>query len=312
MIHMLLSYSCADIICISMQRQKILVTGSSGLIGSALCRLLGAKGHDLRCFDLAARGDAHGDVRCPHDLDAAVAGCDGVVHLAAVSRVVWGEADPGSCRATNVAGTRNLVEAIGRAGNRAWLVLGSSREVYGQATTLLVTETAPLRPMNHYARSKRDAEQIIAEAAHTGLRAAILRFSTVYGSSADHADRVIPAFCRAALSGAPLRLDGAATCLDITHVADVAAGIARVARALDAGQSLPPLQFSTGRGTSLADLAGMIIALARSTSPIMQAPARAYDVARFVGDPGRARTLVGWSPSVGLQDGLADLLAQFR
>ncbi|MCC5991788.1 MAG: NAD-dependent epimerase/dehydratase family protein [Rhodobacteraceae bacterium] len=280
------------------------------MIGSALCSLLGAQGHDLRCFDLAARGLAHGDVRAPADLDAAVAGCDGVVHLAAVSRVVWAEADPLLCQMTNVTGTRNVVEAIRRAESRAWLILGSSREVYGQAQLLPVAETAPLRPMNHYARSKCAAEQIIAEAACNGLRAAILRFSTVYGSSADHADRVVPAFCRAALSGAPLRLDGAETCLDITHVADVVAGIARVARALDAGRSLPPLHFTTGQGTRLAELAGMIIALAQSGSTITHAPARAYDVARFVGDPARARNLVGWSPSVRLQDGLADLLDQ--
>ena len=87
----------------------ILITGSAGLVGRALTRALRGLGRTVHALDLAASpGPDRGDVRSPPDVARVVAGCAGIVHLAAVSRVVWGERDPQLCRATNEGGTRNV------------------------------------------------------------------------------------------------------------------------------------------------------------------------------------------------------------
>lgn len=293
-----------------MTRETVLVTGSSGLIGSAVCAVLGARGHAVRRFDIADRQGGEGDICAPALVDRAMQGCTGVIHLAAVSRVIWGERDPAHCHRTNVVGTANIIAALQDRGLRPWLILASSREVYGQSRRLPVREDAPLRPMNHYARSKVEAERAVMQASAAGLRTAVVRFSTVYGALGDHPDRVIPAFCRAALNGLPLRVEGEANRLDITHIADVAPCIADVAERLSRGQSLEPMHLTSGQGVSLSDLAATVVRLARSNSTIVTASPRDYDVASFIGDPARARAQAGWRPSMPLETGLQMLIAQ--
>jgi len=293
-----------------LKREKILVTGSSGLIGTAVCAVLELRGHDVRRFDIADRQGGRGDILAPADLDEAMQDCAGIVHLAAVSRVIWGERDPEKCRQTNVIGTRNIIERLRSGALRPWLIFGSSREVYGQSSQLPVSESAPLQPMNHYARSKVEAEQAVMQATDAGFRAAVVRFSTVYGAITDHPDRVIPAFCRAAIRGLPLMVEGAANSLDITHVADVAEGVADVAERLSQGQSLAPMHLTTGQGISLADLAHVVVQLAQSESEIITTAPRDFDVANFVGDPRFAHTQIGWNPRIPLETGLKDLILQ--
>tara|TARA_R110002096_G_scaffold433101_1_gene651215 strand:- start:12783 stop:13691 length:909 start_codon:yes stop_codon:yes gene_type:complete len=291
---------------------KILVTGSSGLIGTAVCAALESRGHAVRRFDIADHQDGAGDILAPTDLNAAMKDCTGVIHLAAVSRVIWGERDPERCHKTNVVGTRNIIDRLRSGDQRPWLIFGSSREVYGQSRVLPVAENAPLQPMNHYARSKVEAERAVKQAVNAGLRASVIRFSTVYGTIADHADRVIPAFCRAAISGLPLRVEGDTNRLDITHVADVADCISKVVNHLSEGKSLEPMHLTTGLGTSLSDLARRVVHLARSESEIITMAPRDFDVAAFIGDPGFAGAQIGWRPTVPLELGLRELISRFQ
>ena len=170
---------------------RILITGAAGLIGTALTRRLGAAGHDVIGFDIAAPGGGRGpDIRDASSLAAAVAGCSGIVHLAAVSRVVWGEQDPERCHQVNVAGTSNVLAAARDGGARSpWVLVASSREVYGQAARFPVPESAPFQPLNAYARSKVDVENLVALAQGAGVRASVVRFSSVYGTAADHPEQ---------------------------------------------------------------------------------------------------------------------------
>jgi len=141
--------------------KQVLVTGSCGLIGSAMRRALGAAGFAVRGFDVAAsRPGDRGDVRDRKPVREAVAPCVGVLHLAAVSRVLWGERRPEECWTTNVEGTRNVLEAAAASRHRPWVVVASSREVYGQVDTQPVAEDAPRRPVNVYGRSKAAAEDL--------------------------------------------------------------------------------------------------------------------------------------------------------
>lgn len=292
----------------------ILVTGSCGLIGRALTQALQSGGLTVRGFDPRAIDPGErGDVRDPEAVRAAIETCDGVVHLGAVSRVVWGERDPALCQTTNVEGSHNVMVSVATSRRRPWVILASSREVYGQATSLPVAEDAPRRPLNVYARSKVAAEDLAHAAQRDGVRAAVVRLSNVYGSVGDHPDRVVPAFARAALAGAPIRVEGADRLYDFTHIDDVTRGLMMLVRLFVAGERPPPpIHFVSGTGTTLGALAELAVALVGSTSSITAAPPRAYDVARFQGDPERARAWLGWRTQIPLGDGVGRLVAALR
>ena len=167
--------------------------------------------------------------------------------------------------------------------------------------------------MNVYARSKVEAEAALVDARDAGVRTAIVRFSNVYGSTADHADRVVPAFARAAAHGTIIRLEGAEHTFDFTHVDDVAQGVSRIVALLESGESrLPAIHLVTGIPTTLSELAGLAMEAGGCALPVEHAPARSYDVARFYGDPSRAEALLSWRPRVALRAGVSRLVNDYR
>lgn len=292
---------------------RILITGSEGLVGTVLRTTLEARGDDVIGLDLVGSGRENGDVRDAERVHAAVENCDGIVHLAAVSRVIWGERDPDGCWATNVGGLRNIVAAVEARPRRPWLVFASSREVYGQPERLPATEDTPSRPVNIYGRSKIEGERIVQEAQDRGLPAAIVRLSNVYGRTHDHADRVVPAFARAAVLGATLRVEGAGHTFDFTHIDDTARGIVALIDLLASGDGAPPpIHLLTGRPTTLGQLAALAVDLGETRAPIVDAPERSFDVSHFYGAPDRARRLLDWEPRVGLREGLGRLIQDYR
>ena len=291
----------------------ILITGSSGLVGRAMRRALEARGHEVRGLDLRSSGSERGDIRDRNRVDAALDGVTGVVHLAAVSRVAWGERDPDACWSTNVDGLRNVLECSQRRAEPPWLIFASSREVYGQAEALPASEDAPLRPVNVYGRSKVAGEQLIDEARRGGVRASVARLSNVYGCTRDHADRVVPAFTRGVVLGSVLRVDGSSHAFDFTHVDDTTRGIAAlVGRLSQDTDAPPPMHFVSGDSTTLGQLARLAITLGGGGSIIEEAPPRSFDVSRFHGSGARAKAVLDWSPRVSLEHGLARLIKDFR
>lgn len=293
--------------------KTVLVTGSRGLVGRRICASLKKNGFSVKELDLLGRGESHGDVTRLADVETGIQGCAGVVHLAAVSRVVWGQRDPELCWRTNVTGLQNLVYAALAQSSRPWILFSSSREVYGQAPSLPVAETTALNPLNVYARSKAEGERLVLEARGLGLQTAVVRLSNVYGCTKDHGDRVIPAFCRAAVEGLPLRVEGSNHTFDFTHVNDVVRGLRALIGLLESGeQSLPPVHLVSGHPTSLGELAAICCRLAKSDSVVTEAAPRSYDVARFYGDPARAREVLGGAPEISLEAGLVRLIEDFR
>jgi len=293
--------------------RPILVTGSAGLVGTGFLRAAAAAGLAVRRFDPREPHSAdRGDVRDLDALAGAAAGCDGIVHLAGVSRVVWAERDPETCRQINIEGTANVLAVAARHRPPAWVLLASSREVYGRAPTLPADEDTPPAPVNVYGRSKLAAERLAADARAAGLRVAVVRLSNVYGSPADHPDRVAPAFSRAAARGEPLVLEGPDHVFDFTHVDDAARGLVAVAQRLAAGRAdLPTVHLVTGRPTSLRRLADLAVAAGGRNAPIREVPPRRFDVERFWGDPRRAHALLGWSALVPVEQGIARLVRAF-
>ena len=287
---------------------RILVTGSEGLIGRELASSLTNRGIDVRRFDLKRTTDE--DIRNVSAIRAALAGVDGVVHLAAVSRVVWGENDPVGCQDTNVRALKRLINEMVATKMRPWLLFASSREVYGKAASFPVNEDFPLQPMNEYARTKVEGESLVL-AAREYIVANICRFSTVYGSTRDHIDRLIPAFASVAARGGTLRVDGNDNFVDCTHVEDVCRGLMTVASMSNDGDALPPIHFVSGASSRLGELAKLAERLSRKSVSIQQGIPRTFDVSQFVGDGARAQQLLGWTTTIPLEQGFRRLVDAF-
>ena len=294
--------------------RRILITGSQGLVGKALSAELRAAGFAPEALDLRLPPDHPGraDVADGGRIERLADGCCGIVHLAAVSRVVWAERDPERCRRSNVEGTRNVLRAAQGSRFRPWVLFASSREVYGEPTRLPVAEDSPLVPVNVYGRSKAAGEALVLAARKAGLVTAVVRFSNVYGATDDHPDRVVPAFARAAVEGADLRVDGSGSTFDFTHLDDTVAGVLAVIDALEQGEAkLPPIHLCTGRATTLGELARLAERAGGHRARIVEMPQRAYDVTRFVGDPRRARALLGWRARIDIVAGVRRLAEDF-
>lgn len=280
---------------------RVLVTGSSGLIGRELMTLLKAARIEAVEYDLQTGRD----ICDPDQLSAALQACDGVIHLAAVSRVAWAEAAPQLCHHVNVDGTATLLDRVLAQPTPPWVVFASSREVYGDPAVVPVTEDAPMDPVNHYGRSKAQGERLFHTAQARGLRCAIVRLSNVYGTEHDHPDRAVPALLWRSMAGLELRLSGVDAFFDFVHVDDTANGLMMAALKLASGDgSVPTVHLATGIATSLGELAQAAIKVAQSTSALTILPARSFDVKGFCGHPAKAQQVLGWTPEIPLDQGL--------
>ncbi len=294
--------------------KTILVTGHEGLVGRYVWPELENLGFRVKGIDLRSRQKTfRGDICEAEQMGKAMEGCHGVIHFAAVSRVVHGQNNPDLCWKTNAKASRTLLDLAVQSPLKPWVLVASSREVYGESNSLPVKESTPLQPVNIYGRSKKAMEDAAFEARKQGLNTAVVRLANVYGCTFDHPDRVLPAFCRAAVLGESLRVDGGQNTFDFTHVSDVAKGILRIVELLDSGvANLPALHLLPGIPTTLELAAKMAIAAAKTTSTIVEAPPRKYDVSRFVGCPDRARKVLGWRAEISPQAGITMFVETFR
>lgn len=291
--------------------RKILVTGSQGLVGKRLCQTLRDAGVEVVEIDLNGVGENHGDVRDTALVKARLDAVEGVVHLAAVSRVVWGERDPELCRSVNIDGTKGLIAAAFKQKKKPWILFSSSREVYGESSNI-INEEASFAPCGVYAETKVECERLLAEAKKGGLVTGVVRLSNVYGNIDDHEDRVIPAFLRAALLGKPLQVEGSGNAYDFTYLDDTVDGIYRYIKYLDAGKMPGPIQLLTGVSTTLGELARMVVKLTTSDSVIQEAPPRDYGSGKFIGINTKAKRELDWTPQTELSLGLTLLAKAYR
>jgi UDP-glucose 4-epimerase len=285
------------------RKSSVLITGSQGLIGSRLRERLAEDGFDIVELDLKKGGN----VLDRTEVLRSAKRVEGVVHLAAVSRVVDAYRQPLKAIRTNVLGTANVLEGMRRSGKSQWLVFGSSREIYGEVTKVPVAESFSLRPVNVYGATKLSGESIVsAYCANYGLRAIMLRFSNVYGGIPDHPTRVIPAFVRRALLKQDVIVNGGNQTFDFVHVDDAVEGIVSAIAHVSEYQngSYRAYHLVSGKGTSIMTLAKKILKITNSKSRIKIGRSRTYDVVRFVGNPLKARLELGWEPRISLDKGL--------
>lgn len=292
---------------------KILLTGSSGYIGSSLQKFFGSK-YEFIPFDL--RGNTKRDVRDLAKVKQEVRGVDGVLHLAAISRPKWGFKDPHLCVSTNILGTLNVLEALRQINPRAWIILGSSREVFGNQNKFPVSEKAGRDPLNAYGVSKMAGEDLLRlYAKNYGLRCLTIRFCGVYTGAKDIKDRVIPRLIAQALKNEPLTIEGSGEKrFDYVYIDDALLGVSKAINFMrgKSGGFYNDITFAANNPVSLKDLAKLIILLSQSRSKIVFTSGRSYDQHGFSGSYVKAHRLLGWKPKVKLEKGLKIAIEGFR
>jgi UDP-glucose 4-epimerase len=298
---------------------KVLVTGGAGFIGGHLVARLLARGDEVVVLDNLRRGDrqrveallgggrgrfVEDDIRRMAALEGAVQGCDVVFHLAAQSNVMGAVTDPDYSVTTNVLGTFNVLRSAAEA-RVSRVVFTSSREVYGEPRALPVSEDEPLLAKNPYGASKVAGEAYCRAFATThGLHVEVVRLANVYG--AGDSDRVIPLWLTAAQEGRDLMVYGGEQVIDFLWV-----GTAVEALLFAAERGLPgPVNIASGVATRIVDLAARVLGVTGATSRIVRTPARELEVAKFVADTSRMRSL-GLVPEADPLAHLAELVPAY-
>lgn len=310
--------------------RRALVTGGAGFIGSHVCDRLAAGGWDVEVIDdfstgkrenLAASVRLHElDIRSPEAANVVASGSfDTVVHLAAQMDVRRSVADPLHDSDVNIRGTINLVEALRRSRSRTRIVFSSTGGVlYGDHTTPPNHETTRKEPDSPYAIAKLAVEHYLAYYCRIhGMDAVSLRFGNVYGPRQDpHGEAgVVAIFCGRILEDRPLTIFGDGTqTRDYVYIRDV---VDAVALAIDAPLADPTgidaraFNIGTGVGTSVLELAASLRRVSRAEAPIEFAPSRRGEQQASFVVIDKACSKLGWSPRVGLDDGLAETFAWF-
>ena len=235
----------------------VLVTGSSGFIGTHVVRHLTAAGHKVIGYDLIPPEDRFpdgsiylcGDIRTARLPDQ---GIDAVVHLAALAGVRPSMDRPFDYDSTNVIGTLRLLEHCRVHGIRHF-VFASSSSVYGPNTPLPAEESTTPDPCSPYALTKLHGEQWgrLYSRLH-GLRFLALRFFSVWGPG-QRPDLALEAFRRKIEAGQPVVINGDGSHRrDLTHVSDVARAVELALHWPGPGSAV--LNVGTGKNHSVMDM----------------------------------------------------------
>jgi CDP-glucose 4,6-dehydratase len=315
-----------------------LVTGAHGFVASHLAAALLGGGMEVRILDrpdprtadvggprrsaldlLGIRGEvelAEADLRDAEGVEAAVAGCDTVFHLAAQTIVGAARESPQETFEVNVRGAWNVFEAC-RAHSVQRVVFASSDKAYGTSPKLPYREDFALRAAYPYDASKAAADIVARSYAHAyGLPLAVTRFANIYGGGDLNFSRLVPEATVAAIDGrAPeIRSDGSPE-RDFLHVDDAVSAYLAIAEALDRGSATGEA-FNAGgeRPHSVREVVELIAELAATgVDPDFRgAGTPEGEIDRQYVDSSKLRELTGWRPEVELADGLWRTLEWYR
>lgn len=293
-----------------------LVTGGAGFIGTNLVKQLLAEGHQVRVLDNFSAGRfpdriqpgaeyIEGDIRNMDDVAKAMKGIEGIFHVAAVPRMPYSVEHPQETNENNVTGTLNVLVAA-RDAKAERVVYSSSQSVYGNMEFgQKLTETLQPHPLSPYGLQKHIGElycRLFSEL--YGLPTVTLRYFNVYGPFSDPNGAyalVIGKFLKQRSERKPMTICGDGEYYrDYTYVADVVRAniLAMTGERVGKGEII---NVGYGKAHSVNELAKLI------GGEAVFIPPRVGDPRYGEADNTRARELLGWKPTISLEEGIEQL-----
>lgn len=291
--------------------KNILVTGSSGTIGTRLCEKLLACGYNVIGVDkrsnpwnskidkitiIADLCDKNSLRSLPKDIDM-------IIHLAANARVYNLVVDPALAR-DNFEMLFNVLE-FGRVNNIKKIIFSSSREVYGNSGLPIYSEEDAFVKYceSPYTASKIGGEALI-HAYHQcyGIDFIITRFSNVYGMY-DESDRVIPLFIRQTLNNEDLTIFGKDKVLDFTYIDDTVDGIIKCIEHFSQEKN-SVFNIASGTSIPIIEVAEQIIQGMNGNNSIVLNDNRTGEVVRSSIDISKAQQKLGYLPKIKIHEGI--------
>jgi UDP-glucose 4-epimerase len=298
-----------------------LVTGGAGFIGSHLARTLLAQGRTVTILDNLSVGTRNavpggarfveGDIRDTAAVADALTGVDCVFHLAAQVTIRGSFDNFYEDLDTNVMGTARLLRAVDAA-NVRWFTLASSMAVYADATSPApIGEHHRTDPISPYGVGKLAAEGVARQIlAAKGIPFTAVRFFNTFGPGQTYTPYVgvLTIFVTRLLRGQSITIFGdGEQQRDFIHVEDIVAGT------IDAtGRAAGTFNLGTGRGTSLNQLAELVLSRLAPDTAARYGPAQAGELRFSVADIAAARQAFGFSPSRSLERDLDDVIAAVK
>lgn len=301
---------------------KVLITGGAGFLGSHLANRLFELGDYVRVLDDLSSGDPaslapginfnRGEVRDIPKLWSLLQGVDVVYHLAARVSVPASVLYPREYNDVNVGGTVSLLEACRDVGVKR-VILASSATVYGNQSIQPVNEAMLPRPAVPYAVSKLAAEQYLFNIGQlSGFETVALRIFNTYGPGQHLPPAhppVIPQFVQQIIGHGSIVVNGdGCQTRDFVYIDDVVEVLIRAARATNVDREI--INVGSGVEVSLNELIEQIAQSVGEKASILYNHDASGGIARLVADLSKAKTLLGYTPSIQLAGGLRQLIEQ--
>ena len=302
---------------------KVLVTGGAGFIGSHVTDVFLDAGHEVWALDDLSSGRRENlrpevrlvvaDIRSPEAARLVEYGSFEVMcHLAAQMDVRRSVTDPRFDADVNIGGFVNLLEACVKAGTKRVVFSSTGGAIYGEQDLFPAPETHPQRPCSPYGVSKASGELYLGYyRAQYGLESVALRYANVYGPRQNpHGEAgVVAIFSERLLRGETCIVNGTGQqTRDFVYGPDVARGNLLAATSDVEG----PINVGTGIETDVNRLYALLADAAGTDRPAKHAPAKPGEQMRSSVDPSRAAEMLGWRPTVALEEGLRRTVDWFR
>lgn len=304
---------------------KITIFGGGGFIGSTIADRLLRDGHVLRIFERPRVPPYRhfgpteqvewitGDLMSRHDVSDAIAGVDAVLHLVSTTLPKNSNDDPVYDVQSNLVATLQMLDVMVEHKVRRLVFISSGGTVYGDPVYVPVDEKHPTEPVVSYGITKLAIEKYLRMYARQGrIDPVILRVTNPYGERQriETAQGVVGVFIHRVLSGQPIEIWGDGSVMrDFLYVQDVAEAFAL---ALGYRGKEHVFNISSGVGTSLNDLIGMLEAVLDVPVVRNYKPGRGFDVPVSVLSNELAKRELGWAPSVDMRTGIARTAAWVR
>jgi dTDP-glucose 4,6-dehydratase len=294
--------------------RTLLLAGGAGFLGSNLTAELLRRGDRVVVVDSLLTGAAHNLASVLGHPGLTIEGpFDVVLHFASPASPPRYLAHPIETLHAGSVVTEALLDVARRDGAR--FVLASTSEVYGDPQVHPQHEeywgnVNPNGPRSVYDEAKRYAEALtFAYRRSFGVDTGVVRIFNTYGPHMDIDDgRAVPAFAKAALAGSPVPLHGDGTqTRSLLYVDDLVDGVLRMAESAEEG----PINLGSVDELELGEIARRVVALVGSGSEIHYGPRPIDDPERRRPDITRARELLGWEPTVPIEEGLARTVRWF-